>query len=265
MIKVSDVLDCIQTYAPPSMCFDGDNVGLLVGNLDSEVTKVLITLDVDEFVVREAIDKKAELIISHHPLMFRPISSLTETNPEQRCIRLMVENSISLISAHTNLDSVQGGLNDFLSSKLSIVNTSVIDVNGEYRGNPYGFGRVGEFEEEMSLSEVLNLVKTRLGCMGMRYVGSPETLIKKVAVNSGSGADVLTYCIENKIDLLITGDVKYNQARCAYESGLCVIDAGHYETERIAVELFKEILSTKFNTLSLEISDANIPVFEYKF
>ncbi len=265
MIKVSDVLGCIKAYAPEFMCFDGDNVGLLVGNPESEVTKVLITLDVDEFVVREAIDKKAELIISHHPLMFRPISSLTETNPEQRCIRLMVENSISLISAHTNLDSVQGGLNDFLSSKLSIINTRVIDVNGEYSGNPYGFGRAGEFEKEMPLSDVLNLVKTRLNCKGLRYVGNPETIIKKVAVNSGSGADVIPFCIENKIDLLITGDVKYNQARNAYESGLCIIDAGHYETERIVVDLFRQILSKEFDTLILEISDANIPVLEYKF
>ena len=263
MTKVSKILGTIEKYAPSHLCFDGDNVGLLVGSLKQEVSRILLTLDVDEYVVKEAIEKNANLIISHHPVMFRPISTLTDDCPQQRCIRLMIENSISLISAHTNLDSVNGGLNDYLCKKLSITNTEVIDVTGEYEGCLSGFGRVGEFEKEITLKDTLSLCSERLNCKGLRYVGNTDTVIKRVAVNSGSGADVIPYCIKHKVDALITGDVKYNQARDAYESGLCIIDAGHYETERIVTELFEEILKKEFGDITIGISNANTPVFKY--
>ncbi len=264
MITVSDITNHIHSVCPKSLCFDGDNVGHLVGKENSQISRVLVSLDVDEFIVKEAIDKKAELIVSHHPVMFHPISSLTGADPQSRAISLMLENGISLISAHTNLDSVAGGLNDLLASKLGITNTYVLEPCGEYQGNTYGFGRVGETPPNTKLSDMLTLCVSSLGAEGVKYIGDDNKAIHKVAVNCGSGADAIDFCIENGIDLLITGDVKYTLARKAYEAGLCVIDAGHYETEHIVIDLLSSIIKSEFPSLDVFPSEANIPVFKFR-
>ncbi len=263
MTKVSDITNHIHSICPPSLCFDGDNVGLLVGSSDSVVSRVLVSLDVDEYVVKEAIEKKADLIVSHHPVMFRPIQKLTDSDPQTRAIKLMAEHGISLISAHTNLDSVSGGLNDLLASTLGITNTTVIEPRGEYNGSTYGFGRVGEVPDGTTLSHMLSKCISSLSAPGVRYIGDGCRPVRTVAVNCGSGADVIDWCIENGVDLLVTGDVKYTLARMAYEAGLSVIDAGHYETEHIVIELLVSIIKDKFPHLELLPSVANIPVFKY--
>ena len=263
MITVSDITNHIHSICPKSLCFDGDNVGHLIGKANSEVSRVLVSLDVDEYIVKEAIDKKADLIVSHHPLMFHPISKITDSDPQERAISLMIENGISLVSAHTNLDSVRGGLNDLLASKLGITDTAVIEPCGEFKGNTYGFGRVGDVSPGTKLSDMLSLCVSALKTSGLKYIGNPEKCIKRAAVNCGSGADAIDFCVENKVDLLITGDVKYSLARKAYEADLCVIDAGHYETEHIVVDLLGSIIKSKFSNLEVFPSEANIPVFNY--
>ncbi len=263
MITVSDITNHIHSICPKSLCFDGDNVGHLVGKANSEVSRVLVSLDVDEHIVKEAIGKKAELIVSHHPVMFRPLSKLTDGDPQEHAISLMLENGISLISAHTNLDSVRGGLNDLLASKLGIMSTSVLEPCGEYKGNTYGFGRVGDVLPNTKLSDMLSLCISALGTSCVKYIGNPDKCIKRAAVNCGSGADAIDFCIENKVDLLITGDVKYSLARKAFEAELCVIDAGHYETEHIVIDLISSIIKSKFSNLEVFPSEANIPVFKY--
>ena len=263
MITVSDITNHIHSICPKSLCFDGDNVGHLVGSSTAEVSKVLVTLDVDEYVVQEAINQNVDLILSHHPVMFHPIQNLTDSDPQTRAIKLMIEKGISLISAHTNLDSVSGGLNDLLASKLGIINTKVLEPRGEYNGKVYGFGRVGEVPNGTTLSDMLSLCKSSLSAKGLKYIGAPSKTIKTAAVNCGSGADAIDFCIENSIDFLITGDVKYTLARKAYEADLCVIDAGHYETEHIVIDLLVSIIKDKFPSLTVIPSEANIPVLKY--
>ncbi len=263
MITVSDITNHIHSICPPFLCFDGDNVGHLIGKANGGVSRVLVSLDVDEHIVKEAISKRADLIVSHHPVMFHPISKITDSDPQERAISLMLENGISLISAHTNLDSVKGGLNDLLASKLGIMNTSVLEPTGEYNGNTCGFGRVGDVSPNTKLSDLLSLCISTLETPCVKYIGNPEKCIRRAAVNCGSGADAIDFCIENKVDLLITGDVKYSLARKAYEADLCVIDAGHYETEHIVVDLLSSIIKLKFPNLEVFPSEANIPVFKY--
>ena len=263
MITISDIAAYINQICPEALSFDGDNVGHLVGRGAKKVQKVLVTLDVDEHVVQEAADKGADLIVAHHPMMFHPIGRITDSNPQQRALMLLVQNDIAMIAAHTNLDCVYGGLNDYLASKLGIQNTSVIEPVSDWGGVCHGFGRVGEVSEGTTVSDMLSRCISALGIEAVRYVGDKERIVKKVAVNCGGGAGEMNLCIDMGVDLFITGDVKYNPARDAYESGMAVIDAGHYETEHIAIELISSIIAQKYPELTIMQSEANTAVFKY--
>lgn len=263
MINASDIRGYINSIFPEKYAFDRDNVGLILGREDKDVKRVLITLDVDEKVAKEAKDINADLIISHHPLMFYPIKRLTGKTPGERTLRELVSNDITLISAHTNLDCSKGGLNDFLCEKLGIINTKVIEVVASDEKGEHGFGRIGEFEKSIALSEILDRCKTVLGANGLRYTGDENKTLKKVAVNCGGGADLLDECISLGADLFITGDVKYNPFRDGYENQMAVIDAGHYETEHIVCELLERILKDKYPDIEFFVSKENIAPIKY--
>lgn len=261
MTNLNDIINFMNKFCPPHLAFDGDNVGLIAGRKDRGVSKVLLTLDVDEKVAVEAAQKKADLIISHHPLMFHSIKRLTESRAEERTLMSLIKNDISLFSAHTNLDCVCGGLNDFLVQKLGIKNTCVIEPVDTTDGTEHGFGRLGTVPVGTTLGDMLEKCTCALNTPFVKYVGDINKKIKTVAVNCGGGADEISICIEKNVDLFITGDVKYNPARDCYESGMALIDAGHYETEHIVCELFYNILSGEFPNVEFEISKENIPVF----
>ncbi len=261
MRELKEIIEFMNSFCPPELAFDGDNVGLIVGRNNKNVSKVLISLDVDEKVACEAISLGADVIISHHPLMFHPIKRLTDTSPEGRTLMSLIQNDISLFSAHTNLDCVRGGLNDFLAQKLGIENTKVIEPVAVLNGMEHGFGRIGEVPKGTTLSDILKKCTQALGTSFVKYVGNPEKEIKTVAINCGGGADEIGICIEKNADLFITGDVKYNPARDCYDNNMALIDAGHYETEHIVCELLRKNLAKEFPEIVFEISKSNIPVF----
>lgn len=263
MINVSDIRNFFSEFCPESLAFDRDNVGLIVGRADKDVDKVLLTLDVDENVVNEAIMLDADIIVSHHPLMFNAVRRLTDSTPAEKTLRALVANDIALVSAHTNLDCINGGLNDYLASKLGVRDTHVIEVEDEFGGKQHGYGRVGFTDDGMTLGDMLSRITNVLPASGLRYVGDTSQPVKRVALNCGGGASEMDICISMGVDLFITGDVKYNPARDAYENGMAVIDAGHYETEFIVTELFARLLGQRFPSLELVCSEANIPVFKY--
>ena len=263
MTTVKDIMNFMDKFCPPSLAFDGDNVGLIEGRDNKKVSKVLLTLDVDEMVADEAVRIGADMIISHHPLMFHAIKRLTSSDPMQRTLIALISNDIPLFSAHTNLDCVRGGLNDYLAARLGIKNTSVIEVTGTIDGNHHGFGRIGEVDDGTTLADMLERCVSALGTPSVKYVGDPHRHIKRVAVNCGGGADEIGICIEMGADLFVTGDVKYNPARDCYDNGMALIDAGHYETEHIVCELLFDILSKTFKDVEFVISKSNVPVFNY--
>lgn len=257
MVKCSDIAEYIEILAPCNLACEWDNVGLLVGDNDKEIKKVLIALDNDERVTDEAISISADMIITHHPIMFSPINRLTEDNHEQRMLRRMCESSICHYAAHTNMDCARGGLNDYLAEKLGIVDACVIDETSDGAG----FGRMGNVEET-TLSAMIELCEDKLSLDDVRYVGELDKPIRKVAVNSGSGSDILGKCASLGADLLITGDLKYTPAREAYDLGIAVIDAGHYGTEVIFTEFIKDYLEKKFTDVEFVVSTKHINVLK---
>lgn len=263
MITIKDIATKIEELAPLSLSADFDNTGLLVGRYDKEVKKILVTLDVDENVCCEAIREGADLIISHHPVMFHATKRLTESTPMERYLRNLISNDISLYSAHTNLDCAKGGINDYMADMLGLEDTTVIEEVYSEKGISEGFGRCGILKDKKTLAEVIELYKNKFDVSVVRYVGDENRLIKKVAVNTGGGAFALDSLIGTDVDLFISGDFKYNQFRDAYENNLCIIDAFHYDSEKISMDFFADYIGRHFANVDVIKSKENIRVTKY--
>ena len=189
MATVADILKYIESIAPPYMAESWDNVGLLCGRKEKTVRKILVALDPFATVIDEAIREKADLIVTHHPLIFgEKVMAVNEDTQTGRNLLTLMENGIAAINAHTNLDLAPGGVNDILAAKLGLEDVALIHPEGtDENGNPYGLLRKGSVKEQ-PLSDFLAHVKEALGCQGLRYVNSCGT-VTKVAVGGGSCAD----------------------------------------------------------------------------
>lgn len=231
MTTVADILNFIETMAPAYMAEKWDNVGLLCGRKEKAVKKILVALDPFDTVIDEAIALGADLIVSHHPLIFgEELKAVNEDTQTGKCLLKLMEHGIAAINAHTNLDMAPGGVNDVLANKLALVNVKIINPSGvDERGREWGLLRMGEVPRQ-PLEPFLNRMKKLLGCEGLRYVNSVET-VQKVAVGGGSCAGAIQEVAAAGCDTFVTADVKYNQFRTAFELGVNLIDAGHFHTE----------------------------------
>ena len=262
MNTVGDILNFLNTFAPPYMKMDWDNVGLLLGSRSQDVTKVLVALDPFEGVCQEAAQWGAELIVTHHPLIFKPVKSITDDNEVGRCIMNLCGNGISLISAHTNLDCAPEGVNHRLAELLELSDIEVIDPTGiDEEGRDWGLLRMGQVQEQ-SLGDFLERVKTQLGCEGLRYVegGKP---VCKVAVGGGACGSELMDAAKAGCDTFVTSDVKYNQFWDAQALGINLIDAGHFHTENPIVTLLAEQIATAFPEIQVMISEKHTDCMKY--
>ncbi len=229
MITVQTIHDFLKTLAPEHMAYDWDHVGLLCGRSDREVKKLLVALDPFTPVCHEARELGCQLIVTHHPILWK-IDTVNDSTITGRDMMYLIENGISALNAHTNLDCAPEGVNDCLARKLGLENVRVIDPMGtDEQGRPYGLLRGGEIaptEPEAFVSHV----KTALGCEGVRYAKGDRP-VTMVAVGGGSCGDSLYRIRELGYDALVTADCKYNQFADAWEYGITLIDAGHFQTE----------------------------------
>ena len=261
MTAVSDILNFVETLAPCAMKMDWDNVGLLCGSRSTPVTKVLVALDPFEHVCREAADWGAEVIVTHHPLIFRPLPNITDETTIGRGIRTLIRNDISAINAHTNLDQAPGGVNDVLAKTLGLENIRVVNPCGEFEGQPWGLLRMGEVQEQ-NLSDFLSAVKEKLRCQGLRYADGGKP-VRKVAVGGGACGDGFAEAIHAGCDTFVTADIKYNQFWDAHDLGLNLIDAGHFHTENPVVALLAEKIAAAFPEIQVKISESHWDCVKY--
>lgn len=254
MATVADVLQFIESIAPPYMKESWDNVGLLCGRRGREVKKILVALDPFRNVIDEAVALGADLIVTHHPLIFGDsLTAVNEDTETGRCLLRLAENGIAAINAHTNLDLAPGGINDVLAETLGLENVEVLAPEGtDEQGRPYGLLRAGQVAEQ-PLEQFLSAVKERLGCGGLRYVDGGRP-VRKVCVGGGSCGGAFAEAAAHGCDTLVTADVKYNQFRSAYEMGLSLIDAGHFHTENPAMPVLAGKLRAAFPGVQVEIS-----------
>ncbi len=231
MTTVRNILDFLETIAPAQLKMEWDNVGLLCGRKGKEVRKILVALDPFAHVCEEAVREGADLLLTHHPLIFDPLKAVTDETATGRAILTLLANDIATINAHTNLDCAEGGVNDTLAEILGLTDVSII-------GSEHLL-RAGQFESD--LPEFLSHIKTELGCEGVRYVDGGKP-VSKVAVGGGSCGSALYEVIAAGCDTFVTADIKYNQFWDAKQMGVNLIDAGHFHTENpICAEMARKI------------------------
>ena len=256
MTTVADILKFMETLAPRSMKMEWDNVGLLCGSKSTTVTKVLVALDPFERVCRDAIDMGAQLIITHHPLIFQAPKAITDETSIGRCIMQLCRHGISAINAHTNLDQAPGGVNDVLAAKLGLKNVEIINPK-----DGVGLMRCGEVDAQ-TLNTFLAAVKESLDCDGLRYVDGGKC-VHKVAVGGGSCAGGMVEALDAGCDTFVTADIKYNQFWDAHDLGLNLIDAGHFQTENPVVAVLAEKLAAAFPEIEVKISETHGDCMKY--
>ena len=238
MINLREITDKLESAYPLSYACSWDNVGLLVGNRDKKVSKVLVALDFDINVAKEAKDVGAELILTHHPIMFSPINKITSDTPLGSSLLFLIENGIALYAAHTNLDCAPGGINDFLVELYGFKNMQHTDIEPD---KEFGLGRISELESPMTLKELTSHIGKKLNLEHIYYIGRDDAIIRTAFTCSGSGGSLIS--ADKNADVFITGDIKYSGARDFHEQGLNVIYAGHYDTEIFTTRLFEKTLS----------------------
>lgn len=238
MVKIQDIAEIIEKSFPLSNACSWDNVGLIIGNRENKVSKALLALDFDIDIATEAKEVGADVIITHHPILFSPINKITSDTPTGRAILFLIENGIALYSAHTNLDCSPGGINDYLVNLYEFKNMKHFDIEPEKQ---YGLSRISELESPMTLKELAKHVAQKLGVPHIYYIGRDDAVIKTAFTCSGSGGSLISK--DKPADVFITGDIKYSSAREFHDDDLNVIYAGHYDTEIHTVKIFEKVLS----------------------
>ncbi len=258
MVELNKIIGFLNSFAPDCLAEDYDNVGLLVGNTNKEIHRVLITLDADEAVAKDAVDKGCELVISHHPLIFKPLKRVVDDDSTARAVIELVKNDVALISVHTNFDGVKSGLCDLFLDKIADTeNRCAIEGDSDN-----GSGRMAQMKNTTPLCEILQKVKEVFLVDNLRYVGSPKKKASKIAVCNGGGADFIYAAKAAACDLYISGDFKYHHARFAYENDMALIEVPHYNAEIMFCEYIKELLENEFgNDIEISITDKNINVW----
>ena len=229
-LTIQDVNQFLSKFAPPSLAEDWDNVGLQVGNLEDKLTGTLVSLDVTENVLWEAVEHDSNLLITHHPLFFRPIQCLDDAKGPTRLARLATQMGINILSFHTNLDSTRQGLNDLLAKKLKVQALKPLIPSLDKQMPQAGLGRIGKVSKTR-LGNFTQTIARQLKIKNLRYVGDPKHPIQKVAVLTGSGGGYFLEAKQAGADVLVTGDVKYHHALDALGEGITLIDIGHYAGE----------------------------------
>lgn len=247
MVTVKNIDGFLSEIAPKNLSQEWDNDGIMLcGNIDKEVKTVLVCLEANSEVISRAKEINAQLIITHHPFIFRPVKNITgETYKE---VEELVKSGISVLSYHTRLDVAQGGVNDVLASALELLE---VEVCGE-------FLRVGKLENSMTAQEFSEHIKTKLGAGVMRAYIKDNAVIKRVAVCGGAGKDFL-YDAAEIADAYVSADFSHNTFIDAKNLGISVFDAGHYHTENVIVKRISNLLSGKFCDLKIEIYDVGCP------
>lgn len=239
-MKLKDIIKIIEENYPPCLAYDWDNSGLFFGDIEKEVSKILVTLDITPDIINQAIDNDADMVLAHHPITMGGIKTLSDGSMLSDMIINAVKNDICIYSAHTNMDTAKNGINQKLAELFDLEDVSVLENDKPYED--CGLGRVGNLKEEMSLGDFCELVKEKLNTPFVRVCGE-ERRIKRVALASGSCSEYVPTAIKKDADVIVTADMKYHHCIEFVYDGIAIIDAGHFPTENIVKDMFKELLS----------------------
>ena len=240
-MKIKDIIKFLEERFPLSLQEDWDNSGLQIGNIENDLTNIMISLDLDEQTIQKAKEKSCNLIINHHPFLFSSIKSIDLNKGNGKIIKDLIKNDITVFAMHTNLDIGKGGVNDNLAKLLYLRDISNLDTNNE---NP--MARFG-YTDEITAYDFSKFVKEKLNCKGLILYGDKDKKIEKVALCGGAGSDFINDAIKKGCDLIVTSDVKYHEAidNC---KKINIVDPGHFASENHIIYMIKDLLEKNFAT-----------------
>ena len=251
-MKIKDITSVIEQAAPLSAQESYDNSGLIVGNPEAEVRSALICVDITEEVMDEAQALGADMVISHHPIIFHPIRRLTDTGYVERVVGRAIKSGAALYACHTNLDAIRGGMSFKLAELLGVVDAEILSLAAPSDPD-VGFGVIGRLGKEMSAADFLRGVMQKLNLKSLRHSDICDRPVKRVAICSGSGASLIESAAAAGADVYLAADFKYNDFLNA-DGRLTVADIGHFESEYCAIDLIYDIITKKISTFALHKS-----------
>ena len=259
-MKAKEIIKLMNQWASPELIDSWDNTGFQIGNDEKEIRKILIALDLDSKVLEKAICENYQMIITHHPLIFKPVKSITTLEPKGNLIYNIIKNEIVIYNAHTNLDQAKGGVNDELARLLGLKNTKTLYQTSINETEIFGYGKIGEIEE-INLMDYVKFIKEKLDIDYLTIYGNSDRKINRVSVCGGGGSDFIYNAYEEGACIYITGDIKYHDAQLADELGITLIDAGHYHTEKVILPVIKDYLIKSNNKLHIDVWNKPSPSY----
>ncbi|THB76695.1 MAG: Nif3-like dinuclear metal center hexameric protein [Desulfobacteraceae bacterium] len=265
--NVKDILELINRDIPFELAEEWDNCGLQCGHPDWEVSKIITALDVTLPVLERAVGMKADLVLTHHPLMISSFKQVNFSTMPGSAIHLSAKHKVAVVSVHTNLDAARNGLNDYFASIAGVTperamipaavdastQASLISAVDEYQDMPLGIGRIGKLAQPTTLDVLARDIKQRFRLDHVRIGGNTEQLIHDAAICTGSGGTLASVFLKSGAQVYITGDIKYHEARLIEEHNLSFIDVGHFGSEHIAVDLLKTHLARAITDAGFKI------------
>lgn len=255
MLNLTKFIQKFENRFPKILAENWDNVGLILGHKDKNIKKILVCLDITENVVDKAVFEKVDLIVSHHPLIFSGQKTILGDNFLGKKILKLIENNISVYGAHTNVDSADGGLNDYVLEKMAF--------NGKKLDFELKPLRYFELDEYTNIEDIIYRIKENLKIENVRLARSyRKNKIKKIAITTGAGDSFISEVIENKVDLFITGDLKHHISLDSIESGIHLLDIDHYGSEKLVSDLFEKVIKEIDSNIEV-INFNDKEIFEY--
>jgi len=241
-LTLRDFLDVLESIAPDRWAESWDNPGLQIGSPSCEIKKIFSALDPTLRALRAAAKTGAQLLFTHHPLIFKPLSHIDTRVYPGNVIAEAAAREVAVVAAHTNLDAAPGGINPILADLLELMDIKALKPIEA--GDEPGLGRIGNLAEPTALRAVAETVRELLGAAAIQGVGKPDAVIQRIAIVGGSGSSLISAAAEKGADLLITGDIGHHAAMEAAALGIALLDGGHFRSEQTAFKVFADTLQT---------------------
>lgn len=254
---LKDIIDIIESVASLSYQEQWDNSGVQVGNADADIRAVLLTTDITEAVVAEAIEKQCNLIISHHPLLFHGLKHICGLTPQERCAEQAIRHGIALYSSHTAMDCFLHGVSGRMADVLGVENYRILVP--AHAGADYGLGVIGMLPEPMQYVDFLRLVRERFGAQYVRYTRPKHDEVQRIAMCGGAGAEFIGEAMRQGADVYLTADCKYHEMQAA-DRQIGVVDIDHWVSEHFTRDIFEQLLAGKLPTYISEADATPVQV-----
>jgi dinuclear metal center YbgI/SA1388 family protein len=253
-MRVKDIVNSLNHDAPFDLAEQWDNVGLLVGDPEREVSSILVALDPTNDLLDEALETGANTVVTHHPVIFKPLTHINTGDPAGRLLEKALSEKISIICCHTNLDSALDGVSDILARRLGLLELSPLLPTGNDPAAGTGLGRTGRYKTPLSAYQFVHTVLNALNLQSIQMTGTLPEKIQKVAVCGGSGSDLASRAFHQNVDVYLSAEIKHSTAIWARENNFCILDGTHFGTEQPAVTLLAEKLEDSCRQQNWNIS-----------